>query len=384
MNNSISLDLKIHCKGLKNADTFSKSDPFVEVFEEGKSLGKTETLKDNLSPFFAKSIQLDYYFEKVQRLTFKIRDDDGNDKSDDLGSCEMVLCDIVTSGIEGLECNIIFKGKPKGTIRVMAREIEKSMKGAYVRFYLSCLKLDKKDLFGKSDPYLILHKIKSDGSKEKAFKSEIIKNTLDPVFNTFDIPLSEIGEEKISVECWDWDRNSKDDLIGACTFNIQDHKGIETTSEIDLMNPTKKNGKRSGVLLIRKIYVHKNWSFIDFIQSGTQLCFSVAIDYTASNGDIDKPGSLHYIGTQQQVSQVPTLYEQAIQSIGGILEFYDNDKKFPVYGFGARFPNGKVGHDFNINFNDNDPNIDGITGILQAYRTCLYNVRLFGPTVVLF
>ena len=113
------------------------------------------------------------------------------------------------------------------------------------------------------------------------------------------------------------------------------------------------------------------------------MCFSVAIDFTASNGDIDKPGSLHYIGTPQQPCQTPTLYEQAIQSIAGLLEYYDNDKTFPTFGFGGRFPNGKVLHDFHVNGNDADPNIQGIANILKCYRNCLTQVRLFGPTVLL-
>eukprot|EP00834_Sanchytrium_tribonematis_P001844 NODE_48_length_31852_cov_1.054168.p11 type:complete len:397 gc:universal NODE_48_length_31852_cov_1.054168:29468-30658(+) len=382
MNSSIAVDLKLSCQGLKNKDTFSKSDPYIVVFEDSRILGKTEIIKDNLSPAFTKSIQLDYYFEKVQKLHFEIRDDDGNEKYDHLGEAKVVLCDIVTAGPDGFEVPILINGKSHGKLKIKAREIKKEMLNAYVKFSLSCTKLDKKDLFGKSDPYLLLFKIDKDGSLNKVHKTEIIKNTYDPNFQSFKLPLSDVGEEKVRLECWDWDRSSKDDIIGACEFNMQDFKSKDEYSEIELFNPTKKSGKRAGILIIKKIYIHKNWSFIDFIQSGTQLCFSVAIDYTASNGEMDKPGSLHYVGSQNQPSQVPTLYEQAIQSIGGILEYYDNDKQFPCYGFGAKFPNGKVSHDFHLNFNDNDPNVLGVPGILTAYRNCLMNVRLFGPTVI--
>eukprot|EP00835_Amoeboradix_gromovi_P005715 NODE_569_length_6602_cov_0.189143.p2 type:complete len:384 gc:universal NODE_569_length_6602_cov_0.189143:3251-2100(-) len=383
MDSSISLELKISCTKLKNKDTFSKSDPYVVVYENKNVIGKTETVKDDLNPSFFKLVQMQYFFEKVQTLVFEVRDDDGKGKYEALGSVSIVLCDIVTAGLDGYSAPIVLDKKQQGSIKVIAREIEKELLGAYVRFSLSCSNLDKKDLFGKSDPYLLIYKANKDGNV-KVHKSEIIKNTLDPIFKSFDLPLSEIGENKVRIECWDWDRNSKDDLIGVCEFDMQDHKGLAVTSEIDLVNPSKKSGKRSGVLLIRKIYVHKNWTFLDFIQSGTQLCFSVAIDYTASNGEADKPGSLHYIGTPQQPSLVPTLYEQAISSIGGVLEYYDNDKTFPTYGFGAKFANGKVYHNFHVNFNEADPNIQGIDGVLRAYRNCLYNVRLFGPTVVKF
>ena len=55
---------------------------------------------------------------------------------------------------------------------------------------------------------------------------------------------------------------------------------------------------------------------------------NVAIDYTGSNGLYTQPGSLHYMGPNNQ-------YEAAITHIGGILENYDYDKSFPVYGFGG-------------------------------------------------
>jgi len=55
---------------------------------------------------------------------------------------------------------------------------------------------------------------------------------------------------------------------------------------------------------------------------------AVAIDFTASNGAPSTSESLHYLGSHNQ-------YEQAINSVGQILEPYDYDKKFPTFGFGG-------------------------------------------------
>ena len=54
----------------------------------------------------------------------------------------------------------------------------------------------------------------------------------------------------------------------------------------------------------------------------------------------------------------PNDYEKAIKSCGEIIAYYDSDQLFPVYGFGG-IPKGKkeVSHCFNINFNEDDPNI---------------------------
>jgi Ca2+-dependent lipid-binding protein len=65
--NSLSskVELVVSCKNLRNADTFSKSDPFVVMFtadDRGgwKEFGRTETIDDNLNPEFAKKFTINY------------------------------------------------------------------------------------------------------------------------------------------------------------------------------------------------------------------------------------------------------------------------------------------------------------------------------------
>ena len=60
------------------------------------------------------------------------------------------------------------------------------------------------------------------------------------------------------------------------------------------------------------------------------LSFTIAIDYTGSNGEPRLPGSLHYTG-----GTTPNQYEQSIQMVGQVIEPYDSDGLFPVYGFGG-------------------------------------------------
>jgi len=49
--------------------------------------------------------------------------------------------------------------------------------------------------------------------------------------------------------------------------------------------------------------------------------FAVAIDFTASNGDVRHPQSLHYI---DMISGRPTAYEIALKSVGEIIAQYDS------------------------------------------------------------
>jgi hypothetical protein len=76
------VELSIACRNLINADTFSKSDPVVIVYERNDwqdkyyEIGRTEMISDNLNPDFVKRFQLSYNFETVQRLKFEVWDID--------------------------------------------------------------------------------------------------------------------------------------------------------------------------------------------------------------------------------------------------------------------------------------------------------------------
>jgi hypothetical protein len=113
--------------------------------------------------------------------------------------------------------------------------------------------------------------------------------------------------------------------------------------------------------------------FIDYIYSGMQIGMTAAIDFTASNGVVTNPTSLHYL-----YSPEPNQYEQAIRSAGGIISYYDTDKRFPCYGFGALY-NGETSHCFNLTLT-NQREVDGIDGIMEAYKNAIKTVSLNGPT----
>ena len=67
--------------------------------------------------------------------------------------------------------------------------------------------------------------------------------------------------------------------------------------------------------------------------------------------------------------------------LSDIIEDYDTDKLFPVYGFGARLPpEGKISHMFPCNFQPENPFMDRVEGVLSCYKNCLPRIQLYGPT----
>ena len=72
----------------------------------------------------------------------------------------------------------------------------------------------------------------------------------------------------------------------------------------------------------------------------------------------------------------------AIKSVGSVLAPYDTDQMIPTFGFGARLPpGGQVSHCFPLNFNYQNPEVNGIqvsVHINYCVSVFLYRHRVTG------
>ncbi|XP_025068479.1 copine-2 isoform X1 [Alligator sinensis] len=386
------VELSVCGQNLLDRDVTSKSDPFCVLFMEinGKwvEIDRTETAVNNLNPAFSKKFVVDYHFEEVQKLKFALFDQDKSSmqlyEHDFLGEFSCTLGTIVSSK-KITRTLLLGNGKPagKGIIMIAAQELSDNR---VITLSMSGRKLDKKDLFGKSDPFLEFYKPGDDGKWMLVHRTEVIKYTLDPVWKPFTLPLVSLCdgdiEKLIKVMCYDYDSDGGHDFIGE--FQTSVAKMCEAQDafplELECINPKKqkkkKNYKNSGSIIVKSCRITRDYSFLDYILGGCQLMFTVGIDFTASNGNPRDPSSLHYIspmGTNEYLS--------AIWAVGQIIQDYDTDKMFPALGFGAQLPpDWKVSHEFAINFNPTNPFCSGVEGIVQAYSACLPHVRFYGPT----
>ncbi|KAL4631045.1 copine-3 isoform X1 [Arapaima gigas] len=386
------VELTISCENLLDMDVGSKSDPLCVLLmntsgSQWCEVDRTERVKNCLNPKFAKKLVVDYYFELVQKLLFGLYDIDNKtiDLSDDdfLGELECTLGQIVSS--QKLTRPLLLKNKKpagKGTIMISAEEIKDNRA---VNFEVEARKLDNKDFFGKSDPYLEFYK-HTGTTWQLAHRTEVIKNNLNPTWRPFQIPLQSLCEgdmEKlIKVECYDYDNDGSHDLIGIFEANMTQMQQASRTSpaEFECINhkkkQKKKNYKNSGVVSIKVCQIVRRYTFLDYIMGGCQINFTVGVDFTGSNGDPRSPDSLHYI-SPQGINE----YLAAIWAVGMVIQDYDSDKMFPAFGFGAQIPpTWQVSHEFPLNFNPANPFCTGIEGIVEAYRMCLPQVKLYGPT----
>ncbi|GAB1293768.1 Copine-7 [Apodemus speciosus] len=404
------VELRLSCRHLLDRDPLTKSDPSVVLLQQAQGqwlqVDRTEVVKSCLHPVFSKVFTVDYYFEEVQKLRFEVYDTHGPSgmscQDDDfLGGMECTLGqdrgpeeNDTPTGVEiRQECWQIYHHV------VIAEDI--SGNNGYVELSFQARKLDDKDLFSKSDPFLELYRVNDDGSEQLVYRTEVVKNNLNPVWEPFKVSLNSLCscEETRPLKClvWDYDSRGKHDFIGdfTTTFAEMQKAFEEEQAQWDCVNAKykqkKRNYKNSGVVILTDLKgvtsgfanriarkLHRVHSFLDYIMGGCQIHCTVAIDFTASNGDPRNSCSLHHINPYQ-----PNEYLRALVAVGEVCQDYDSDKRFSALGFGARIPPSmSVSHDFAINFNPEDDECEGIQGVVEAYQNCLPKVQLYGPTNV--
>uniref|UniRef100_A0A665TET6 Copine IVa n=1 Tax=Echeneis naucrates TaxID=173247 RepID=A0A665TET6_ECHNA len=381
------VELRLTCKGISDRDALSKPDPCIvlnmQSHGQWMEVDRTEVIRSCVNPAYSKVFTLDFYFEEVQRLRFELYDinssHNGVKEADFLGSVECTLGQIVSQ--RKLSKALVRPGGSVGKAIITVTAEELTGNDDYIELSFSARKLDDKDFFSKSDPFLEIYRLNNDATLQLVYRTETVMNNLNPVWKNFKVSLNSLcsGDHERKLQCtvWDWDSNGKHDYIGEFEATFKEMKGAIDGRQVQwpCINPKykvkKKNYKNSGIVILNQCKVTDS-----FIQRWSGSCLSVAIDFTASNGDPRNSCSLHYIHPYQ-----PNEYLKALVAVGEICQDYDSDKMFPAFGFGARIPpDFKVSHDFAVNFNEENPECAGIQGVVEAYQACLPKLQLYGPT----
>uniref|UniRef100_A0AAY5EPJ2 Copine-3 n=1 Tax=Electrophorus electricus TaxID=8005 RepID=A0AAY5EPJ2_ELEEL len=395
----VKLELVISCKNLLDKDVGSKSDPLCVLLQSTggdnwTEVDRTEKVKNCQDPEFSKRLCIDYYFEKVQKIKLGVYDIDNKSvdlKDDDyLGGFECTLGQV---RIVKHSLPVYLRGtdtckNPSDAISLGTGSQKEIKDNRAIAIEVEARNLDKKDLFGKSDPFLEFFKQDDDGKWLLVHRTEVIKNNLSPSWKKFVVSLHSFcsGDlnKPIKVNCFDYDNDGTHDLIGVFQTNVSEPPAQMATPiyrPFQCINycckqKKKKSYKNSGVVRFKSCKIETQYTFLDYVMGGCQINFTVGIDFTGSNGDPRSPDSLHYL-SPSGVNQ----YLNALWSVGLVVQDYDTDKLFPAFGFGAQVPpNFQVSHEFPLNFNPSSPYCEGVEGIVQAYRTALPQVRLYGPT----
>eukprot|EP00899_Mesostigma_viride_P013966 jgi/Mesvir1/22570/Mv18574-RA.1 len=403
------MQLSIRAKGLRDKDVLSKSDPMAVVshFLDGKwiELGRTEVVANTTSPQFVARVRMDYMFETLQTIKIDFYDIDSKfdgkpskdlplELQDYLGFSDFILSEVITQPSKQLSKPIqnpqSRHKKGKGIATLMVEEVANT--NADVLLELKAEGLSNLDAVGKSDPFVRISRLTESGALFPVYKTEVKKNTLAPVWRPLTVTMQQLCngdvERPLVLEVYDWDRRGTHELIGLTQRSLRDMQdsvlavggggfSLFKTEPGAASGIQPVNVKPSGTLHVSKCDIIPRHSFLDYIFGGCEINFLVAVDFTASNGDPQEPGTLHYIDPRG----TPNIYQEAIKSVGEVVQYYDTDKRFPAWGFGGKYMDNPVSHCFSLNGDANHPEVVGVQGILAAYKAALDVMTLSGPTL---
>ncbi|XP_068667391.1 protein BONZAI 1-like [Aristolochia californica] len=402
---SSQIELSLSASNLRDGDVLSKSDPMAIIYAKRRDgtleeLARTEVVLYSLNPVWITKHKMTYRFEVVQPLVFQVYDIDTQfhnvpvkalklEEQQFLGEARCALSEILTKSTRSLGLQLERKGEQGhgltnfGELTVQAEECFGSKTS--IEMVFRCSDLENKDLFSKSDHFLVISKIVESGPSIPICKTEVKRNDLNPTWKPVVINMQQLGskDNPLVIECFNFNTNGKHDLIGKVQRSFSSLEDLhKSQSGENLFIPTAvghncENKVTKGQIFMDKYCESEQSTFLDYIASGYELNFMVAIDFTASNGNYRLPDSLHYIDPSGRSNA----YQRAILDVGDILQFYDMDKRFPAWGFGARPIDGPVSHCFNLNGSTYQSEVEGIHGILSAYMSALQNVSLAGPTL---
>ncbi|KAM4111298.1 hypothetical protein ACJW30_05G056900 [Castanea mollissima] len=396
------IELSLSASNLLDRDITSKSDPMAVVYakkRDGKleELGRTEVVLNSLNPAWIEKVTVAFQFEIVQPLVFHVYDVDSkyhnvpvkmlklNDQ-EFLGEATCVLSEIMTKQTRSLILNLNNKNghmslRNLGTLTIHAEETVSSR--ICVEMAVHCSHLYNKDLFSKSDPFLRISRIVESGGSIPICKTEVVKDNLNPIWKPLCLSIQQFGskDNPLIIECFDFNSSGNHVLIGKLQKSVADLEKLHIErSGANLTLPSPHHGHDKvlkGQLFVDQFCEKQQYSFLDYISSGFELNFMVAVDFTASNGNPRNPDSLHYIDPSGQLNS----YQRAILEVGEVIQFYDSDRRFPAWGFGGRTIDGTTSHCFNLNGSTGAVEVEGVEGILAAYARALHNVALAGPTL---
>uniref|UniRef100_A0A7S1TF43 C2 domain-containing protein n=1 Tax=Compsopogon caeruleus TaxID=31354 RepID=A0A7S1TF43_9RHOD len=349
-------------------------------------VGRTETIQNTLCPRFATSFDMAYFFEKSQEIRVELYDRDAKSEKlsrhDFLGSAETTLAEIVTARGQRLclelkdETKKLRRKKDLGSVSLLAEEVAGLKMTVSLEFVLIKAKFR---WMARKAPFFRISRAREGNEWVVVYTSKVPRaNRQGPevAFKTLKISTHKLNNgdpaRPLKVEFFNRSSNGQHILLGSAetTQNLLvEHPG----QPIPLIRDRKVVGSFKAV----KTSVKREPTFLDYVFGGCDISLLVAIDFTASNGDPRKIGTLHFNDPHS-----PNEYELALNSVASTLAPYDSDGLIPAYGYGAKLPpNNVVSHCFALNGNPARPECNGLDGLMLAYRQALNNVTLSGPTV---
>ncbi|EFP07919.1 hypothetical protein CRE_14068 [Caenorhabditis remanei] len=388
---------------IRNARFYPSADGVrIRVFSLDKEseiveqVAETETIYGQADSFFQEKLNLNFRFEKLQRFRAIIYV---------LNSSTNTVMGSMGSGDFDLSMMFACGGRLTLPITSSLSTITLEISGKVPEYYSQFLRLRFSGSYIHSPDGLPLQlyyilSIPAEDRTIMLHKSEMLKETKNPEWASFSVPLfllNYFNESSIQVFVYNYTPNHDDQLVGHCTTTLtQLQQGVGHFNSYMLMEANGKRIHEKTCVELKEMMLENGPTFFKMLEDNVKLQLNTAIDLTASNGNPVNAGSLHYIHPHH-----PSAYlESLLHTTPPLLGYLPNPQNpyIGALGFGAKVqgPGGalQLSHCFCLvslililrfashfqNGAPTDPRVEGLAGLISAYRTATMGVQPFAPT----
>ena len=252
------VQISLWASKLTNVAGFGKgtSDPYAVVTllsgsssERPRVLGRTEVIKNDLSPSWTTTFTTEFVFGKETRINVGVFDEiqkNNMTSSKSMGSAQFELGEIL--GAKGSKKAKRLRNG--GCIFVRVTKASDFNQGDLV-LGLKGVKLKNVDgLFSKSDPFFQVDAhIGSSGGRtwSPVYRSETVMNNLNPTWNHCKIAIDKLcggnKEKAIRIQVLDWEKSGKHQTMGSFETSTNALLAAGPNTQFELMHKGKKYGK---------------------------------------------------------------------------------------------------------------------------------------------
>lgn len=245
------------------------SDPYAIVTllagdprDKPRVLGKTEVIKNSLSPHWTTTFTLDYGFGKPTRVNVGVYDEVRKVKIDrPMGSAVFEIGEILGSR-GGIKAKKLKNG---GTLFARVEKAPEYPAGTF-NFTLRGIKLKNVEgIFNKSDPFFEVSRLINAAGGESwhpVYRSKHINNDLNPKWEAVSIDVNKLCDGDLNrpvlIQVWDWEKSGNHTPMGSIETTVNamikavtptgdgNPKNVDTKKAFAL----KRKGKDFGLIFV--------------------------------------------------------------------------------------------------------------------------------------
>ena len=376
----LKLDLMIQCKNLPKKDLLSQADSFCVLWKvpdgytnwgangipnktpgrKEEEIGRTEVSRSCINPTFKHTFRLNFIFHEQQTYVLRIFDEDlmyatSLSEHNYLGGCVFSLGQLMGAKGCSLAKRLGTGGKNRSGayLVITGKGINEDREVLDFRFSCQDLvqqhsilieKIDRSKVIDKCRPYFRLERLnKDDQSWELVWKSEVLKQTLDPVWNEARLPLQLLCNDDqtnpLKITIWDYQKKSSTHIIlGFVESTVAEitQKAKDGGIPVFIIKREKEKLfrrsklKHVGLLKILNASVINVPSMLQYMSGGMSLDLMIGIDCSVVNGPRGTEKNLH-------VSKKKSLndFQAGIKKLASITENFARGKNSSIWGLGA-------------------------------------------------